>query len=204
MVISKKVFFLIFILVFFTFVVYAQPDSKGKICFYFVDQCGNHIKPNVEIIDIAGNLSKLDSDYCLDYFAPFNIKVLNRSYYDFQKMYRMPMPETDTIYLRNITTMANFFVKSETPTLTNDNITFLNKIFMDSAYSFISLSLEIIVGKYDIRDFQDVIKKIYDLYFSGFMHKGCSNKFDFSVSFKKDSLNMDNVLYLFNGERINL
>ena len=85
---------------------YTQPESKGRICFHFIDQCGTSVTPyKVEIIDNKGNCFQLSVKYCFDYFMPnyaFHIKINDVNYYDYEKTYYTPIPKTDTIFLRNI------------------------------------------------------------------------------------------------------
>lgn len=200
----KKMLFVFLGFIVFSLGGYAQSESKERICFHIIDQYGSTIKPDeVEINDNEGKTFRLYTDeYCFDYFITpnyaFEIKISDINYYDYRKTYYSPIPKTDTIILSNIATMLKFFIKSETPILTNDEMKYLQDYFSNSKYHFTSLSLEINIGKYNVSEFQTTIMQIYDLYFSNFLHRNSCNLIKFSVSFKKD--NVDNVLYLFDGE----
>jgi len=177
---------------------YAQSESKGRICFHFIDLYGSSVKPDkVEITDNEGNSFQLSTEYCFDYLTSnyaFDIRINDVNYYDYQKTYYTPIPKTDTIVLNNIIIGKRFFIKSETPVLTNDEIKYLQDFFSNIKNLCTSLSLEINIGNYDRSEFQSTIEQIFDLYLSKFSHK---NHFSIglSVHFKND--NLENVLYLF-------
>jgi hypothetical protein len=197
---------LIVLLEFFILILggYTQSESKQKICFHFIDQYDSIIKPDeIEIRDNEGGFFQLSTDdYCFEYFITpnyaFEIKISGVKYYDYKKTYRIPIPETDTIVLSNIATMINFFIKSDTSIFTDDEVKILQDFFSNKKYHFTSLSLEINIGKYNISEFQNSIMLIYDLYLNNYLHGNFCNLINFSVSFKND--NLDNVLYLFDGE----
>jgi hypothetical protein len=184
---------------------YAQFESKYRICFCFTDQYGSIIKPStIEITDNEGNFFHIYEERCYTYPSisnyVFALKVQNDNYYDYEKTYHLPIPEIDTIVLRNIESIKKFFIKSEISILTDNEITFLTEVFSGQKYGFTSLSLEINVGKYDISEFHDTIVQIYDLYVHHLLDRNSCNSIDFSVSFRKD--NSENVLYLFEGHGI--
>jgi len=181
---------------------YAQSVSKDRICFQFINQFGSSIKPDkVEITDNEGNTFQLFTDYCFDYYSTpnyaFAIIISDVNYYDYEKTYYFPIPETDTIVLGNIITMTKFFIKSETPILTDDEIKHLRNFFSESKYGYNSLTVQINVGKYNVSEFQSSIVQIFDLYLRDLLPKNLHNSIEFSIGLKNNDL--DNVFYLFEG-----
>ena len=91
--------------------VYGQSE-KGRICFYFIDEYGSVVQPNkVEIIDNEGNSFRLSADYCFDYCSQKAIHIIinSNNYYECEKIYRTPFPETDTLILREIIKVFDYF-----------------------------------------------------------------------------------------------
>jgi len=194
--------------------VYGQSE-KGKICFHFIDQYGNSVKPNkVEIIDNEGTIFRLSENYCFDYCSQkvVDMVISSNNYYEYRKQYRIPFPKTDTIVLRNMITSVRFFFTSETPVLTDDEIKYFQDFFSNEEYHFFSLSLVINnIGKYKMSELQNTIAQIYNLYLSNFLSKNFQNSIQFSVYFEKDNLNLKEwiedydskkIYYLFHGEAI--
>ena len=189
--------------IFLDFVGYSQSELKGKICFYFIDQYGYFVTPQVKIVDSEGNLFKLSTDYCFDYSTPFDIIVSDANYYEYQKIYCTPIPETDTIVLSNMIASMKFFFTSETPILTNDEIKYFQNFISNNKYHFFSLSLVINnIRGYEMSEFQNAIAQIYDLYISNFFSKKFHNTIDFSVFFEKDNLNIERWIEDYNSEKI--
>jgi hypothetical protein len=48
--------------------VYGQSE-KGRICFHFINEYGNLVKPQVKIVDSEGTIFRLSSDYCFGTIA---------------------------------------------------------------------------------------------------------------------------------------
>ena len=182
---------------------YCQTNLNKQICFHFIDLYGSIVKPgSVEIIDSQGNCFLLSEDYCFDFpiniAYGFDIRVCDIHHYYFEKGYRFLEDNVhDTIKLENIQSMTKFFIKSDKPTLTDDEIAFLIKTFSEKHYGYSSLSITITVGKYDVSEFKGTIVQIYDLYVRDLLYRNLHNQIDFSVGFKKDD--SGEVYYLFEG-----
>jgi len=183
----------------FSFVGIAQTEQKDRICFHFIDQYGSSVSPTVEIIDSEGDLFKLSTDYCFDYFTSnhvFCIRVNANNYYEYNKMYRTPAPKIDTIFLENIRHSIHFSIKSDTSTLADEDMKYLQDLFSNKRTFFSSLSLEINVGKYDESEFKHTIEQIYAMFLSKTLeYKNFHELINFSISFKNEDL--ENVLYYF-------